>query len=102
VLADARISAIFVSPFQRTQRTAEPLATKLGIEPAVIDDIPAGVAAIRKLSPSSVALVVGHTTTLPDISAGLGGPTTPAIDLAEFDHLFDHARGRLPHLRYGA
>jgi phosphohistidine phosphatase SixA len=101
VLADARISRIFVSTFQRTQRTAAPLATDLGIVPAVAD-VAGAVAAIRKLPARAVVLVVGHTTTLPDVSAGLGGPTIPAIELSEFDHLFVHARGRLTHLRYGA
>jgi broad specificity phosphatase PhoE len=102
VLADARISSIFVSEFQRTQRTAEPLAADLGIVPAVVRDVGGAVAAIRKLPATAVVLVVGHTTTLPGISAGLGGSSIPAIDLAEFDNLFVHARGRLTHLRYGA
>jgi len=102
VLADARISRIFVSQFQRSQRTAEPLAADLGIVPAVVADVAGAVTAIRKLRATAVVLVVGHTTTLPDISAGLGGPAIPAIGLSEFDHLFVHARGRLTHLRYGA
>jgi phosphohistidine phosphatase SixA len=102
VLADARISAIFVSPRQRTQATAAPLAADLGIAPAVVADAASAVAAIRKLPATAVVLVIGHTTTLPDISAGLGGPTIPGIDLSEFDHLFVQARRRLAHLHYGA
>jgi broad specificity phosphatase PhoE len=102
VLGDAGISAIFVSQFQRTQRTAKPLAADLGLVPTVLGDAARAVAAIRKLPSAAVVLVVGHTTTLPDISAGLGGPAIPAINLTDFDHLFVHARGRLTHLRYGA
>ena len=101
VLGDARISAIFVSQFQRTQRTGEPLAADLGLVPTVVGDVATAVAAIRTLPSAAVVLVVGHTTTLPDISARLGGPPIPAIDLTDFDHLFVHTRGRLTHLRYG-
>lgn len=102
VLGNARVSAIFVTQRRRTQRTAKPLARDLGIAPAVIGDAASVVAAIRKLPASAVALVIGHTTTLPEISSGLGGPAIPAIDLGEFDHLFVHSQGRLTHLRYGA
>lgn len=101
VLGDARIKAIFVSQFQRTQRTAKPLAADLGITPAIVD-VAGALAAIRELPTKGVALVVGHTTTLPEISAGLGGPAIGAVDQSEFDNLFVHARGRLTHLRYGA
>ena len=102
VLGDTGISAIFVSAFKRTQQTAAPLAADLGLEPLVPPDVAATVAAIRALPAAAVALVVGHTTTLPGINAGLGGPALPAIDLKEFDHLFVHSARRIAHLRYGA
>lgn len=101
VLADARISAIFVSQFQRTQRTAKPLAADLGLIPKVTADAAGAVSAIRKLPSTAVVLVVGHTTTLPAVATGLGVASLPTIKQTEFDHLFVHAGGRLTHLHYG-
>jgi broad specificity phosphatase PhoE len=102
VLRDAGISAIVVSHFKRTQQTAAPLAAHLGLVPRVAEDVAGAVAAILALQPDAVALVVGHTTTLPGISSGLGGPVLPAIKPQEFDHLFVQAGRRVTHLRYGA
>jgi phosphohistidine phosphatase SixA len=103
VLRDAHVESIFVTEFRRTQQTAEPLAAQLGIVPAVIDQVDVAVLTdkIRNLPAEAVALVIGHTTTLPDISAGLGGPPLPAIGPTEFDRLFVQAHGLLAQLRYG-
>jgi hypothetical protein len=102
VLGDAGVAAIFVTQFQRSQQTAEPLATDLGLAPAIVDDVGLTVSSIRGLSSALVALVIGHTNTLPEIVSGLGGPTVPTIGATEFDRLFVLARGRLARLRYGA
>lgn len=101
VLGDARISAIFVSERQRTQQTAKPLAAHLGLSPKEIGDEAGTVAAILALPSAATVLVIGHTTTLPDICAGLGGPALPAISPTEFDHLFIQTGKRVTHLRYG-
>jgi broad specificity phosphatase PhoE len=102
VLGDAGIGTVFASMLQRTQQTAAPIAADLGVVPIVLPDAAATVAAVRALAPSSVALVVGHTDTLPAIAAGLGGPALPAIAPTEFDRLFVMSRRRLTRLRYGA
>jgi phosphohistidine phosphatase SixA len=102
VLRDAGISAIFVTQFQRSRQTAAPLAADLGLVPTIGDDVALTIDALRNRPASSVALVVGHTNTLPQISAALGNSSMPAIGAAEFDRLFVHSRGRLTHLRYGA
>ena len=101
VLADTGVEAIFVTRFQRSQWTARPVAADLGLLPSVIDEVDAVVAAIGGLPASSVALVVGHTDTLPKITAGLGGPSIPPIGATEFDHLFVHDRRHLIHFHYG-
>lgn len=102
VLADAGIGAIYVTRFRRSRQTAEPLAADLGIVPVVVDDDAGVAAAICALPASSVALVVGHSNTVPEIIAGLGGPTLPLIGEAEFDRLFVLVGGRLVRLRYAA
>jgi phosphohistidine phosphatase SixA len=102
VLRDAGLDAIYVTRWQRTQQTAAPLAADLGITPTQVDAAVDVVAAIQARPPSSAALVIGHTNTVPDIIAGLGGPAGVTIEATEFDRLFVLLRGRLSQLRYGA
>ena len=73
----ARPVAIYVSDFKRTRQTAAPLAAALGLTPIVYDpaDTP-GLIARARAGPSPV-LIVGHSNTVPDIVAALGG-TRPA------------------------
>ena len=101
VLGDSGITAIFVSSLQRTQATAQPLAGDLGLQPIIQDDTASIAAAIRHLADSTTALVVGHTNTLPDVVARLGGPTMTPIAVTEFDRLLVVASHRLCTLRYG-
>ncbi len=74
MLADSGVSAIYITEFQRTQQTAEPLATRAHITPIVIsaNDTEALVKAIRAHQ-SGVVVVVGHSNKLPEIIAALGG-----------------------------
>jgi broad specificity phosphatase PhoE len=102
VLGDAGITAIFVTSWQRTQLTAQPLAADLSLSPVVQDDVPATIAAVRALPRSTAVLLVGHTNTVPDLITGLGGPNIAPITASEFDRLFVLARGRLAFVRYGA
>ncbi|HST35266.1 MAG TPA: phosphoglycerate mutase family protein [Allosphingosinicella sp.] len=68
-----RIQAIYVSDFRRTRQTAAPLATRLGLTPLVYDpaDTPGLIARVR--AGPLPALIVGHSNTVPDIVAALGG-----------------------------
>jgi len=72
-----RPRAIYVSDFKRTRQTAAPLAARLGVEPIVYDhaDTPGLIARVR--AGPLPALIVGHSNTVPDIVAALGG-TRPA------------------------
>lgn len=101
-LGDVGITAIFVTSWQRTQLTAQPLATDLGLVPVIQDDVAATIAAVRALPRSTAVLLVGHSNTVPDLIAGLGGPAVASISATEFDRLLVLARGRLASLRYGA
>ena len=73
----ARPRAIYVSDFRRTRQTAAPLAARLGLVPIVYDpgDTPGLIARVR--AGPLPALIVGHSNTVPDIVAALGG-TRPA------------------------
>ena len=105
MLADAGVSAIFVSEYLRTQQTAAPLAELDHIDPQVVaaNDPAALVTAIRARS-DGVVLVVGHSNTVPEIIARLGGPTVTIVD-SDYDNLFVLTLGgqktQLLRLHYG-
>jgi phosphohistidine phosphatase SixA len=88
MLADAGITAIYSTEFRRTQDTAKPLAAKIGVS---VTTVPAGdlAALTAKISgdPKGIALVVGHSNTVPAVIKALGG-TAPAIADSEYDNLF--------------
>ncbi len=90
LLADAKISAIFVSEVARTQQTAEPLATRLKIRPEVIParDIETLVTRLRTGKFAGPVLVVGHSDTIPTIIEQLGAGPAPAIADNQYDRLF--------------
>jgi len=73
----ARPAAIYVSTYRRTLQTAVPLAAQLGLTPIVYDpaDTPGLIARVR--AGPQPALIVGHSNTVPDLVAALGG-TRPA------------------------
>jgi len=68
-----RVRAIYVTDYRRTRQTAAPLAGRLGLTPVVYDpaDTPGLVARVR--AGPLPALIVGHSNTVPDIVAQLGG-----------------------------
>jgi len=81
---DDRPSAIYVSTTRRAHETAAPLAAKLGLTAKEYDpsDTPGLVARVR--SETGTVLIVGHSNTVPEIVAQLGG-ARPA-DMAETEY----------------
>jgi broad specificity phosphatase PhoE len=77
-------AAIYVSATRRARETAGPLAAQLGLTPQEYDprDTPALIA--RAKAETGTVLIVGHSNTVPEIVAQLGG-ARPA-DLAETDY----------------
>ncbi len=65
--------AIYVSDYKRTRQTAAPTAARFGLNLTVYDprDTPGLTARVRR-EPGPV-LIVGHSNTVPDIVAALGG-----------------------------
>jgi len=75
-----RPAAIYVSDYRRTRQTAAPLAARLGTTPIVYDpgDTPGLVARVR--AGPLPALIVGHSNTVPEVVAALGGtPPAPLV-----------------------
>ncbi|HET9639077.1 MAG TPA: phosphoglycerate mutase family protein [Allosphingosinicella sp.] len=76
--------AIYVSTTRRALETAGPLAAKLGVTVKEYDPRDTPGLAARVKAEAGTVLVVGHSNTVPEIVAQLGG-ARPA-DLAESDY----------------
>ncbi len=109
-LSGKGIGSIFASTFQRTQQTAQPLATALNLGLTLYKpDTTAGlVARLNKIRGKSV-LVVGHSNTVPDLVLGLSGQSVAPIPETDFDNLYivkisrgwGSTRRTLVHTTYG-
>ncbi|MGH7448491.1 MAG: histidine phosphatase family protein [Longimicrobiales bacterium] len=109
-LADAGVSTLITTQYQRTRLTAAPLAERLGVAPTLVaasgrshvEDV---AARVRELANGGTIVVVGHSNTVPAIIRALGGPDVGGIDDAEYDHLFiltlSDSGVRLIRSRYG-
>lgn len=75
--ANERPTAIYVTDFARSRQTAAPTMARFSLTPIVYapGDTPALVEMVR--AQDGVVLIVGHSNTVPDIVAALGG-TRPA------------------------
>ncbi len=92
-LKDAKITAIFVTPYKRTQQTAEPLAKALGLQPTAIDPKDAAGLIDKIKAATGNVLVVGHSNTVPDVLTRLGIADAPKIADSDYDNLFLVIRG---------
>jgi phosphohistidine phosphatase SixA len=91
-LKTAGISHIIATEFKRTQQTAAPLASALGLS---IDVVPVGhvgdnEALAREIlaHPGDKVLVVGHSLTIAPVIELLGGPHLPNLCENEYSNLF--------------
>lgn len=87
MLADAGVTAIFTSGARRTKETAAPLASKVGAIPRAIDEDTAK-AREQIVGAGACVVVVGHSDTVPELIAALGGPSDVAIEHDAFDRMF--------------
>ena len=89
MLGRTGVTQIYTSEVARTQQTAAPLGKDLAIKPEVIPakDVDALVATLRKLGPHGVALVVGHSNTLPEIIRQLGAGSVAPIGDNDYDRM---------------
>src|SRR5215472_7603236 len=103
MFADSGVDAIYVTGFRRTQQTAAPLAERTHVKPTVLSENSEIIKAIRARQ-SGVVLVVGHSNSIPEIIAGLGGPKITIPD-PEYDNLFiltvEGSKSSLLRMHYG-
>ncbi len=81
-------AVIYVSKPKRAQQTAAPLASRLGLTPITYDpaDTSALIAAVSKQT--RTILIVGHSNTVPDIIARLGGQRPPPLVHEDFGDIW--------------
>ena len=118
LLGEAQVSHLYCSPFERTRGTLAPLAAALGLEVVEMDPRrnDAMVAALRGLPPGSVAVIAGHSNTVPGLVTALGGrivglqesPYGEILGMNAYDRLFvvtlpagEGAATKTLELRYG-
>ncbi len=93
-LEHAGVTHIFTSEFRRTRETAAPLAIKTGIVATASSakDLAALQSALQSLPRNSLALVVGHSNTVPGLVKLLAGKSSERVELAlnetDYDRLF--------------
>lgn len=91
-----RADAVYATPYRRTQQTAASLAKASGIEvvvvpigeggvPGYVDDV---VARVQALPRGSVAVVVGHSNTTPQVAGAFSGEALAFLDHDLYDRLF--------------
>lgn len=98
ILKDSQITAVLVTEFKRTQRTAAPTARAAHLSPTVVPaaDTPALVSKLRALNGN--ALVVGHGNTIPDLMKALGIATPITIPEDDYTEIFLVSLGDPPQL----
>ncbi|HYR27007.1 MAG TPA: phosphoglycerate mutase family protein [Thermoanaerobaculia bacterium] len=111
VLQAVKIDAVYTTPYERTRKTAAPLAQKLGLTAVEVNPKEAGYAGrmakiVREKHEGGTVVIVGHSDTTQEVIHALGG-SIPTIDEPIFDNLFivtlvDGAPAKVLALRYGA
>jgi phosphohistidine phosphatase SixA len=93
-LGESGVDDIYVTQYQRTFQTAEPLATHLGLTIRT-DTTTGGTEPARQLARrvlerhrGETVLIVGHSNTVPAIVHALGGPEVPELDSSRYGDLF--------------
>ena len=93
ILKDSQITAVFVTEFKRTQKTAAPTAKAAHVSPTVIPGNDIGVLVEKLRTLNGNALVVGHGNTIPDLLRALGIATPVSIPEDDYAEIFAVVRG---------
>jgi len=97
ILGRAGITAVFSTPYVRTQQTAQPLASQLGLQVQSYDPR-APKALVEKVKAlTGPVLVVGHSNTLGELVKLFGGTPGAEIGDDEYDRLYQliNAEGKV-------
>jgi broad specificity phosphatase PhoE len=88
-LENKKLDLIFATPFQRTQETAQPIATFLQ-KPLMIyrNNAEDSIATVIKSNSDKNILLVGHSGNIPRIIEKLAGKKITPIGEEEYDNLY--------------
>jgi broad specificity phosphatase PhoE len=109
-LKDSKVGAVLHTPTTRTRDTARPVAELFGLTPQVLPLGPAtthadAVAAAVKEHAGKTVVVVGHSNTIMNYIAALGGPRRGELCDHQYDGLYTvviaHGEATLVEGRYG-
>lgn len=97
LLAHSGVTHLYSSGLPRTNETLAPLAEATGLEVVAVNPREAArqVALLHDLPPGSVAVVAGHSNTVPAMVAELGGAVTDLEDSRYGPVLAEHAHDRI-------
>jgi broad specificity phosphatase PhoE len=88
MLARSGITAIFATPTRRAMETAQPLAAKLGLQVTPYDPANPAALAAKIAAMPGVVLIVGHSNTVPDLVARVGGKEAVALTEQDYGTVF--------------
>jgi phosphohistidine phosphatase SixA len=110
LLNNVPVAGIYTTPFERTRQTVQPLASAKGINISEYDPgkpYPQLVTEIVAATHGRVAVIVGHSNTVPEILRELSHNSfNITIGEGVYDNLFivslpDDLSARITHLKYG-
>ncbi|HEX6070360.1 MAG TPA: histidine phosphatase family protein [Longimicrobiaceae bacterium] len=101
-VSGAGVTAVYATQYRRTRDTGAPIAAERGIEVAVrpIDSSNADTHAddlareIATRHPGGTVVVVGHSNTVPELVAALGGGEVEPLPESEYDRMYVLVVGR--------
>ncbi len=88
------LHAIYVTPFKRTAQTVAPLAAARGLTPIVYGPAPSADFLASLKTMREPILIVGHSNTVPDIIAALGGTRPAPLAHPDFGDVWTIEGGR--------
>lgn len=87
-----RVKKLYVTETRRAQQTVAELAERLGVKPEVVDSQASPAQLARRVlreNRGGLALVVGHSNTVPEIVGSLAGvENVPRMGEEEFDTMY--------------
>jgi phosphohistidine phosphatase SixA len=87
ILSKVGIKQVYTSTTKRTQQTAQPLATQMGVPVQTYDAGKPAIVTDKIKASTGPTLLVGHSNTVPDLVKLLGGTASDIAD-DEFDRLY--------------
>ncbi|HEV8599518.1 MAG TPA: histidine phosphatase family protein [Gemmatimonadales bacterium] len=108
MLGDAKVTALFVTEFKRTQEFLAPLAAATGVTPVrlLARDVDALIEQLAALPAGSRAVVASHSNLVHVIVQRLSGVVLPQLTDLDYDHIVvvtvtGKEKGTAVVLRYG-